>query len=80
MILDIVVEPDGDAFHAYCPMLSGLHVAGDTEKEALRNAGDALSAYMESMIKHGDPLPHSRSEARRFKVQGAGLARSQEDE
>jgi len=72
MILDIVVEPDGDGFHAYCPMLPGLHVAGDTEKEALKHAGDALSAYMESMIKHGDPLPHSRSEARRFKAQRKG--------
>lgn len=69
MILDIVVEPDGAGFHAYCPILRGLHVAGDTEQEALKNAGDALSAYMASMIKHGDPLPHSRSEARRFQVQ-----------
>lgn len=33
MRLDIIVEPDGDGFHAYCPMLKGLHTAGDTEKE-----------------------------------------------
>lgn len=72
MVLDIVVETDGDGFHAYCPMLKGLHVDGDTEQEALMHAGDALSVYMRSMIKHNDPLPHSRSEARRFEAQEEG--------
>ena len=76
MILDIVVEPDGDGFHAFCPMLKGLHVPGDTEKEALMHAGYALSAYMRSMIKHGDPLPHSRSEARRLRAQVPPEART----
>lgn len=60
MILDIVVEPDGDGFHAFCPMLPGLHVPGDTEQEALMHAGYALSAYMASLIKHDDPLPPKR--------------------
>ncbi len=53
----VVVEPDGDQFHAYCPALTGLHTCGDTEEEALDNARDAAIAYLRSLIKHGDPIP-----------------------
>ena len=53
----VVVEPDGDQFHAYCPALTGLHTCGDTEEEALDNARDAAIAYLHSLIKHGDPIP-----------------------
>lgn len=53
----IVVEPDGDAFHAFCPALKGLHTDGDTKEEACRNAGDAAIAYIESLLKHNDPIP-----------------------
>lgn len=55
--VDIIVKPDDCGFHAYCPALKGLHVCGDTEKEALKNAKDAAIAYLESLIKHGDPIP-----------------------
>ncbi len=55
--IEIVVEPDGDEYHAYCPALKGLHTCGATVKEALNNARDAASAYIESLIKHGDPIP-----------------------
>jgi predicted RNase H-like HicB family nuclease len=53
----IVVEPDGRAFHAYCPALEGLHTDGDTQEEACRNAGDAAIAYIESLVKHHEPIP-----------------------
>ncbi|MBN1153107.1 MAG: type II toxin-antitoxin system HicB family antitoxin [Dehalococcoidia bacterium] len=53
----IVIEPDEDGFHAYCPGLEGVHTCGETEHEALRNAADAATAYIKSCLKHGDPLP-----------------------
>ena len=53
----IVVEPDGEQFHAFCPALKGLHVSGQTEEDALRNAVDAAVAYLESLIKHHEPIP-----------------------
>lgn len=53
----VVTEPDGPSFHSYCPALKGLHTSGDTEEEALENAKDAIIAYLESLIKHGDPIP-----------------------
>lgn len=55
--LIIVVEPDGDEFHAYCPALKGLHTSGQTVEEALQNARDAATAYLRSLMKHRDPIP-----------------------
>lgn len=57
--VDIVVEPDGEMFHAYCPALKGLHVDGATEEEAVRNAVEAAEAYLESLIRHNEPIPIS---------------------
>ena len=53
----VLVEPDGDGFHTWCPALRGLHAPGATEAEALGNAKDAALAYIESLIRHGDPIP-----------------------
>ncbi len=55
--IEVVVEPDDDGFHAYCPALKGLHVGGDTKEVALQNAADATIVYIQSLIKHGDPIP-----------------------
>jgi len=55
--IDVIIEPDGDEFHAYCPGLKGLHTCGSTEEEALQNAKDAAVAYLVSLMKHGDPIP-----------------------
>ena len=55
--IDVIIEPDEDGFHAYCPAFKGLHTSGDTKEEALDNARDAAIAYLESLIKHNDPIP-----------------------
>ncbi len=55
--VEVIVERDGDGYHAYCPALKGLHMGGDTEEEALANARDAVIVYLKSLIKHGDPIP-----------------------
>jgi predicted RNase H-like HicB family nuclease len=55
--IEVVIESDSDGFHAYCPALKGLHTHGDTEEEAIDNARDAATAYIESCIKHGDSIP-----------------------
>ena len=60
IILAIVVEPDGDAFHAYCPALKGLHVEGRTEREALNRATLAAKAFLRSLVEHGESLPRAR--------------------
>ncbi len=55
--ITLIVEPDGDRFHAYCPALKGVHAEGSTEKEACDNGIDASIAYIKSLIKHGDAVP-----------------------
>ena len=53
----ILVERDGEEFYAYCPDLKGVHVGGETEEEALRNAREAVEAYIESLMRHQQPIP-----------------------
>lgn len=55
--VDICVEPDDDGYHAFSPALKGLHCWGATEAEAVDNAKDAALAYIESLIKHQEPIP-----------------------
>jgi predicted RNase H-like HicB family nuclease len=55
--LSVVIEKDGESFHAFCPGLKGLHVDGSTEEEALQNAAEAANSYIASLVRHGDPLP-----------------------
>ncbi|MBI4295970.1 MAG: type II toxin-antitoxin system HicB family antitoxin [Chloroflexi bacterium] len=56
--VEIIIEPDEGGFHAYCPALKGLHTSGATQEETLENARNAVSAYLQSLIKHGDPVPN----------------------
>ena len=53
----IAVEPDEEGFYAYCPSLEGLHCWGKTQPEAIERAKEAAIAYIESLIKHKDPIP-----------------------
>ena len=53
----IVVDRDGNSFHAYCPDLKGLHACGETEEQALSHAVEGVQLYLESLIKHNDPIP-----------------------
>ena len=55
--IQLIVEPDENGFHAYCPALKGLHTYGETERKALLNAKDAAAAYLQSSMKHEDPIP-----------------------
>jgi len=56
--ISVIVERDEDgSFYAHAPALKGLHVDGATEQEALQHAMEAVRVYLESLSKHGDPLP-----------------------
>ena len=55
--VQVVVESDDTGFHAYAPAFKGLHTCGQTEDEALQNVANAIEAYLQSLIKHGDPIP-----------------------
>ncbi len=56
----IIIEPDEDGmFVAEVPALPGCISQGATRKEALSNIKDAIAGYLESLKKHGDPIPPS---------------------
>ena len=53
----IGVVPDDDQFYGFCPDIGCIHVAADTEEEALKLAVDAVASYLVMSIRHGDPIP-----------------------
>jgi len=56
----VIVEVDEDGvFVAECPSLPGCVSQGATRAEAIENIRDAMIGYLESLKKHGDPIPPS---------------------
>ena len=54
----VVIEPDEDGvFVAECPALPGCISQGKTRVEALANIKDAITGYLASLKKHGEPVP-----------------------
>jgi antitoxin HicB len=60
----VVIEPDEDGvFVAECPSLPGCTSQGKTRAEALANIRDAMTGYLASLKKHGEPVPPPISDA-----------------
>jgi len=58
MKLRVLLEQDEDGvFVATCPALPGCISQGETRQAALANIQDAIAGYLESLRKHGDPIP-----------------------
>lgn len=56
--LPLVLEPQPEGgYTVTCPILPELITEGDTVKEALTNASDALAAIIEAYEDLGRPLP-----------------------
>jgi predicted RNase H-like HicB family nuclease len=54
----VVVETDEDGvFVATVPALPGCVSDGRTRAEAIENIKEAIAAYLESIVKAGDPMP-----------------------
>jgi antitoxin HicB len=59
MKFKVLLEPDldGGGYVVSCPSLAGCYSQGDTVEEALENIREAIEAYVESLKKHGEPIP-----------------------
>ena len=53
----VIIEKDELGYIAYCPVLKGLIAEGDTEEEVKNNFTNTFISYINSAIKHRDPLP-----------------------
>ncbi|HYM19780.1 MAG TPA: type II toxin-antitoxin system HicB family antitoxin [Candidatus Kapabacteria bacterium] len=54
----ITIEEDEDGiFTALAPSLPGCISEGSTRAEALLNIKEAIAGYLESLRKHGEPIP-----------------------
>jgi antitoxin HicB len=57
----VMIEPnDPDGYLVTCPALPGLVTQGDSLDEAYSNAADAIEGYLQSLIKHGEPIPSDK--------------------
>ena len=58
-LFKVVLEPDGEGWHVYCPALlqQGASTWGSTRREALTNIEEVTRMVIESLIEHNDPLP-----------------------
>jgi predicted RNase H-like HicB family nuclease len=56
----VLIEQDEDGvFVAEVPSLPGCISQGKTRTEALRNVQEAITAYLESLKAHNEPIPPS---------------------
>jgi predicted RNase H-like HicB family nuclease len=59
----MLIEQDEDGvFVAEVPALPGCVSQGRTRGDAVRNAREAITAYLESLQAHGESLPSSIDE------------------
>lgn len=59
----ITIQQDEDGvFIAKCPSLPGCISQGETREEVLTNIKDAMNGYIQSIKKHGEPLPKIEEE------------------
>lgn len=55
----VIVEPDGDRWHAYCPALEtyGAATWGVTQAEALKHIQEVVQMVVEELQEDAVPIP-----------------------
>ena len=65
----ITLETDEDGYIvAECPSLPGCLSQGRTRDEAIANIREAITGYLASLRKHGEPMPSTEVTAVEVKV------------
>lgn len=55
--IELIFEPQEEGgFHVYAPDLPGLHTQGDDLDDAMANASEAVTLYVEGMREDGESL------------------------
>ena len=60
----VVVEPDDDRWHAYCPALDkyGAATWGNTKRKALKHIQEVVQMVVDELTEEGTPLPKRRQD------------------
>jgi len=60
----VVVEPDEDRWHAYCPALEsqGASTWGQSREEALKHIDEVVQLVVGSMLEHNEQLPEGNTQ------------------
>jgi predicted RNase H-like HicB family nuclease len=64
----ILVRYEEDAYLVDVPALKGVHTFGATLVEAIANAQDAISLYLQTLKDFGEPIPEDRSHAQAIRL------------
>ena len=58
-LFNVVIEPDGGKWHAYCPALGKYAAAtwGDTEEEACKNIYEVVQMIVDELTEDGKAVP-----------------------
>ena len=52
-------EPEDGGYLAFSPTLPGCFSNGLTIEQAKRNMRETVQLHLESLLEHGDPVPHN---------------------
>ncbi|MBI4908847.1 MAG: type II toxin-antitoxin system HicB family antitoxin [Acidobacteria bacterium] len=55
----VIVEPDGDRWHSYCPALGSYGAAtwGNTREEAFRHIQEVVQLVIDELLEDNIPIP-----------------------
>ncbi|MGH9341976.1 MAG: type II toxin-antitoxin system HicB family antitoxin [Acidobacteriota bacterium] len=53
----VFFEPEGSGFNVIVPAIPEICTFGETLEKAREMARDAIRCYIESALKHGEPIP-----------------------
>ena len=53
----VVIEPDGEQFHAFVPALPGCHTFGASIEETQANILEAIHLHLEAMREDHEDIP-----------------------
>ena len=59
----VIYEPRESGWGAYCPDLPGVGVVAETREEAERLISERIAVRIETLRKHGEPVPDPTSTA-----------------
>ena len=59
----VLPDPNDGGYSVHVPALPGCHTQGETLEDAIANAREAITGYLEGLAADGLPIPREREGA-----------------